>query len=111
MKKRLLFICSSAIDRSPTAANLFSSSQKYIAKTAGTHSDATQCVTQKLLDWADLIFVMSEGTNQHLSYLKNNFDIKGKKIHDLHVRDMYFRNDRRLIKLLKKRINIIIGEN
>ena len=51
---------------------------------------------------------MSEGTNRHLSYLKNGFNIKGKKIYDLHVRDIYYRKDPRLTKLLRKRIGEII---
>ena len=108
MKTRLLFICSSAIDRSPTAVGLFQGSKKYTANAAGTHSDATTPVTQKLLDWADTIFVMSEGTNGHLSYLRKNFSAKSKKIYDLHVRDIYFRNDPRLTAILTKRISKII---
>ena len=107
--KKLLFVCSSAVDRSQAATDLFIRPKKYVAKAAGTHPDATMRVNQKLLDWADLIFVMSEGTNRHLTYLKNNFDVRGKKIYDLHVRDMYSRNDPRLIKLLKKRISKIIS--
>jgi predicted protein tyrosine phosphatase len=109
MKKKLLFICSSAIDRSPAAADLFVNSKNFTAIAAGTHLDTTRRITQALLDWADYIFVMSEGTNGHLSFLRKNFILKNKKVYDLHVRDMYFRNDPRLIKLLKKRIGKIIG--
>lgn len=109
MKKiKLLFICSSAVDRSPTAVDLFTRSRKYTSVAAGTHPDATRLITQGLLDWADIVFVMSEGTNRHISYLKKNFDIRGKKIYDLHIRDIYFRNDPRLIRLLRQRISRII---
>ncbi|MDO8492570.1 MAG: phosphotyrosine protein phosphatase [bacterium] len=108
MKTHLLFICNSAIDRSPTAENLFKNSKKYLAKSAGTHSDATRPVTQRLLDWANIIFVMSEGTNKHITCLKNNFTVRGKRIYDLHVRDMYFKNDQRLIRLLIRRISKVI---
>ena len=83
MKTHLLFVCSSAVDRSPTAAGLFKKSKKYIAKYAGTHADATIPITQSLLDWADTVFVMSEGTNSHRSYLRKNFALKGKKVYDL----------------------------
>jgi protein-tyrosine phosphatase len=108
MKIHLLFICSGDKCRSPAAADLFKRSDNYIARSAGTHLDARKRVTQKLLDWADLIFVMSEGTNRHLTYIKSNFIVKKKRIYDLHVRDMYFRNDSRLHKLLKQRISKII---
>lgn len=107
-KTKLLFICSSAVDRSPTAVGLFAESQTYIAKAAGTHTDATQLITQKLLNWADIVFVMSEGTNRHLSYLKEHFSVRGKKIYDLHIRDIYFRHDPRLVQLLKQRISKVI---
>ena len=108
MKTHLLFICSSAVDRSPTAVKLFKKSKKYAAKCAGTHSDAATSVTQSLLDWADIVFVMSEGTNGHLSYLRKNFAVKGKKIYDLHIRDIYFKNDPRLIDILTDRLSKII---
>lgn len=107
-KTKLLFICSSAIDRSPAAVDLFVHSKKYSAIAAGTHDDATRHVSQKLLDWADHIFIMSEGTNRHYSYLKKNFKVGKKLVHDLHVRDLYFRNDPRLSKLLRKRIRRVI---
>lgn len=108
MKTNLLFICSSAVDRSPAAVDLFAHSKKYVARAAGTHDDATRHVSQKLLDWADHVFVMSEGTNHHRTYLKKHFNVKERRIHDLHVRDIYFRNDPRLARLLKKRIQKII---
>ena len=109
LKKKLLFVCSSAIDRSPAAVDLFANSRRYLTKAAGTHEDATRPVTQNLIDWADCIFVMSEGTNRHLTYLKKHFRLRGKNIYDLHVRDMYFRNDPRLVRLLRKRISKVIS--
>lgn len=108
MKKHLLFVCSGAKDRSPTAKDLFAHSIKYTAKSAGTHRDAKKRVTQELLNWANVIFVMSEGTNRHLTYLKENFKVRENPIYDLHVRDMYFRNDPRLRRLLRQRISKII---
>lgn len=108
MKKHLLFVCSGAIDRSPAAVDLFINSKKYLARAAGSHLDAKQRVTQKLIDWAGYIFVMSEGTNGHLSYLRKNFNIGNKRVFDLHIRDMYFRDDPRLKRILMERIAKII---
>lgn len=108
MKKHLLFVCSGAIDRSPAAVDLFLNSRKYSARAAGTHVDAKQRVTQRLIDWADYVFVMSEGTNKHLSFLRDNFDIRNKNVFDLHVRDMYFRKDPRLKRILLQRIGNIV---
>lgn len=78
------------------------------AESAGTHDDSIKHVNQIMINEADIIFVMSEGTNHHLTYLKNNFNIRNKKIHDLHVRDIYFKDDIRLKHLLRKRISKII---
>ncbi len=107
-KTKLLFVCSSAVDRSPTAVGLFARSRKYVAMAAGTHPDSARRVDQELIDWADMIFVMSEGTNRHLTFLRESFDTRGKKIYDLHIRDMYFKNDPRLIRILKARISKLI---
>lgn len=104
----MLFICSSAIDRAPTAADLFKNSKAYAAKAAGTHGDSRVLLTQTLVDWATIIFVMSEGTNGHLTYLRKNFKTYRKPIHDLHIRDIYFRNDPRLVRALAKRISRIL---
>jgi predicted protein tyrosine phosphatase len=109
MKAHLLFICSGDKDRSPTAVGLFKGSKRYLAKSAGTHSDAIRVVDQKLVDWADIIFVMSEGTNKHRTFLKKHFDLRGKRIHDLKIRDMYDKNNVRLIGLLRKRISKLIN--
>ena len=108
MKKNLLFICSGNVARSPTAVDLFRYSKKYSVSSAGTNKDAPRKITQKLLNWADIIFVMSEGTNKHLTFLKNSFDIAGKTIYDLHVKNMYQRNDPRLVILLRKRLRRIL---
>ena len=53
--KHLLFICSSAIDRSPVAAELFENNRKYEAKYAGLNSWARIPLTKAAVDWADII--------------------------------------------------------
>ena len=103
-KTRLLFICSGNRDRSPTAEALFHDSAEYEARSAGTHLSATQKVTQEMLDWADMIFVMSESEDGHVTYLKENFDLHGKKIHDLEILDRYDRGEPDLVNLLRQRL-------
>lgn len=103
-KQHLLFICSNNVYRSPTAEDLFGNSEKYKAKSAGTNPMAAVRVAQDLIDWADTIFVMSEKDDGHLTFLKNNFNVKNKKIYDLDIPDIYQRNDPELIKLLKTKL-------
>lgn len=107
MKKKLLFICSGNLDRSPTAEKLFRNSEIYEAKSAGTHPDAIIKVSQNLIDWADVVFVMSEREDGHLTFLKQNFNIKEKKIFDLDISDVYDRDDPELIKLIADKLETI----
>jgi len=107
MKTKLLFICSNNLSRSPTAEELFRDSDEYEAKSAGTHQSARKVVTQELIDWADIIFVMSEKNDHHLTHLDENFDMTGKVVHDLDISDfIYIRNDPALIEILKTKLDI-----
>lgn len=104
-KIRLLFICTNNVCRSPTAEDLFKNSNKFEAKSAGIHPFATQHINQRLIDWTDEIFVMSEKEDRHLTYLQENFDLKDKKVYDLEVSDIYPRGDPRLIEILKSKLS------
>ena len=104
MKQHLLFICTGNVNRSPTAESLFSNSTFYEAKSAGTDQNAVVRVSQVLIDWADVVFVMSEKEDGHLAFIENNFSVKDKLVCDLDVPDNYDRDDSELIGLLKKKI-------
>lgn len=110
-RTKLLFICSMNIDRSPTAEYLFRASDQYEAKSAGIYNFAIKQVDAEMIDWADIIFVMNEKSDKHLTFLKENFNTKGKKIYDLDIPNIYKRDDPELIKLLKEKIDEFIGEN
>lgn len=84
MKPKLLFICTSNITRSVTAEAI-AKRAGYEAKSAGTALHAAKRVTQELIDWADMIFVMNEQAEKHLSFLKEHFDLQGKEVIDLNV--------------------------
>lgn len=102
--KHLLFICSGNINRSPTAESLFLGSRFYEAKSAGTDQNAVVKVSQGLIDWADVVFVMSEKEDGHLTFIENNFSVKDKLVCDLDIPDNYDTGDPELIGLLKERI-------
>jgi predicted protein tyrosine phosphatase len=104
MKRHLLFICSGNFNRSPTAESLFLDSRFYEAKSAGTDSNAIARITQELINWADLVFVMSEKEDGHLTFMENNFGVKGKVVCDLDIPDDYDRDDPELIGLLRRKI-------
>lgn len=105
MKSHILFICSYNNQRSPAGADLIGECDNFETKSAGISPSANKRVSQELIDWADIIFVMNEKEDKHLSYVKNNFDIGQKKIIDLDIPDIYGRYDKRLVFLLIEKIS------
>ena len=66
--------------------------------------DAVVVSSQDLIDWADLVFVMSEKDDGHLTYIESNFSLKDKRVCDLDIPDNYGRNDTELIGLLTEKV-------
>ena len=58
--KKLLFVCSENRLRSPTAEAVFSEYEGVEAVSAGTNDDAETPVSGDLIEWADVIFVISK---------------------------------------------------
>ena len=94
----LLFICSKNQWRSPTAEMLFKNHPEHCARSAGTSSKARIKINQKLLEWADVIFVMEI---KHRDLLKQQYVIAGKHITVLDIEDNYQFGDMELVSTLK----------
>ena len=94
----LLFICSKNQWRSPTAELLFKGHQHHSARSAGTSDKARIRLSQKLIDWADIVFVMEY---KHRDLLKQRFDLNNKPLVVLNIPDDYQFNDPELIEILK----------
>jgi predicted protein tyrosine phosphatase len=94
----LLFICSKNQWRSPTAELLFKNHHLHNARSAGTSDKARIRVNQKLVDWADAIFVMEY---KHRDRLKQQFQLNNKPITVLAIADDYQFNDPELVAVLK----------
>ena len=104
-KKKLLFVCTANMQRSPTAEKLFANSRKYEARSAGTSMLAVKHITKEMVDWADIIFVFSEIDENHKSYILHYFpNAAKKKIIDLDVSDTYDKDDPRLVRLLREKL-------
>jgi predicted protein tyrosine phosphatase len=102
---RLLFVCTANSERSPTAEELFLTSRRYVAASAGIHRAAARVITQQLVDWADVIFVMSEAEDAHATILEKSFDLSGTRVVDLGIPDKYPRGSEKLKELLR----VILG--
>jgi predicted protein tyrosine phosphatase len=94
----LLFICSKNQWRSPTAEFLFKGHQLRHARSAGTSDKARVKLNQKLIDWADVVFVMEY---KHRDIVKQQFALNGKPITVLNIEDDYQFNDPELVEILK----------
>jgi predicted protein tyrosine phosphatase len=108
MKTRLLFLCSSNIDRSPAADALFGDSDKFEARSAGVgpFCDEDKKVTKELVDWADEIFVMDERVQKHKTLLLKDVPAAADKpIIILNISNDYLRYDPELERILRERLS------
>jgi len=99
----LLFICSKNQWRSPTAEALFKNHQVHAARSAGTSEKARIKVNEKLLLWADVVFVMER---KHKQLLKQRFPsvIDQKELIVLDIEDEHQFGDPELIDMLKEKL-------
>ena len=107
MKKHYLFICTSNLDRSPCAANLFEDSEEVEARSAGFFpaSEESNPITREAIKWASVIFVMDERNEFHKTQLLQKFpEAEEKEIITLGIPNDLARNDPELEKLLKVRL-------
>jgi predicted protein tyrosine phosphatase len=94
----LLFICSKNQWRSPTAELLFKNHPTHQARSAGTSDNARIKINQKMIDWADVIFLMER---KHLNILRQRFDLSDQTLVVLDIVDEYQFGDAELISILK----------
>ena len=99
----ILFVCSRNKWRSRTAETIFKDNGYHSVRSAGTESSARIKVTAKMLDWADIIFVMEK---KHKSRLIQNFAVAShKEIIVLDIPDDYQYMDEELIDILQNSVS------
>jgi len=105
----LLFICSRNRWRSRTAEDLFKRLYGYDVRSAGTAESARIKVNQKLLIWADLIFVMER---EHKRRLQEKFpsSIITKEVIVLNIPDEYQYMDNELVELLNDSVLTLLDK-
>jgi predicted protein tyrosine phosphatase len=96
----ILFVCSRNKWRSRTAETIFNTNQLHEIRSAGTAKDARVKVNEKLVTWAELIFVMEK---RHKELLVEKFHelLTGKQIIILDIEDTYQYMDEELIAMLR----------
>ncbi|MCS7120894.1 MAG: phosphotyrosine protein phosphatase [Nitrososphaerota archaeon] len=101
MVKRILFVCTGNMDRSPTAERLLKGKEGFEVKSAGTWIYARNRISKDLIEWADQIFVMEE---HHREIILSMNPAADRKIVVLGIPDIYQRNDPELINILKTKL-------
>jgi predicted protein tyrosine phosphatase len=108
MKENLLFVCSRNQWRSPTAEGLFRNHPAYHARSAGTSEKARIRLSQKLVEWADVIIVMER---RHRDIVRERYgaELAGKQLVVLDIEDHYGLDDPELVELLRDKLADILG--
>lgn len=102
MAKKVLFVCTANIDRSPTAEEVLKHMNGFEVQSAGTWLHARRRITEELINWADVVFVMER---YHKEFLLNLSPVAENKIVVLDIPDIYRRNDPELIRILKDKLS------
>ena len=99
----VLFVCSRNKWRSATAETIFQNHPFHQVRSAGTSASARIKINAKLIDWADLIFVMEKKHKQILSasFMEN---LSNKQVIVLDIPDDYQYMDEELIVELETKV-------
>ena len=98
----VLFICEFNRKRSATAERVFSKDPALEVLSAGTSEDALVRVNERMLDWADVVFVMDDGQVRDLRRTFPQHPSIARLI-CLEILDVYHFLDPQLIALLQER--------
>ncbi|BDS09380.1 low molecular weight protein tyrosine phosphatase family protein [Aureispira anguillae] len=105
----LLFVCSKNKWRSRTAETIFKNRNGLNVKSAGTEHSAQVRLNWKLIEWAEIIFVME---NKHKTRIQKTFrdTLHEQEIIVLDIPDDYPYMDKELIQLLENSLAFYLEE-
>ncbi len=107
--QRVLFICEGNLHRSPTAAHLYSATPGITARSAGLSPLARVQVTDELLAWADVVFVMERRLRRSLRQ-RFGAALQGKDVVCLEVPDDFQYLQAELLAVLTERLVPYLGQ-
>jgi predicted protein tyrosine phosphatase len=107
-RARLLFLCFQNRRRSATAERVFSKRADLEVRSAGIGPEALVRVNERMLEWADTIFVMEE---DHRQALERAFPAHPALQHviNLGIPDEYSFLDPELVRLLEEKVAEHVG--
>lgn len=103
-KMNILFVCSRNKWRSLTAETIFKNNGHHNVKSCGTANSARIKINQKLISWADTIYVME---HKHKSLIMKDYTLAtNKNLIVLDIPDIYKYMDEELIHILQDSIKL-----
>ncbi len=100
-KRKILFVCTGNVDRSPTAEALFKNLPGFEVKSAGTSIIAAVQLTKALINWADEIYVMEF---KHQQIVLEMVPSAWKKVESLEIPDIYYRDQPELKQVILEKM-------
>ncbi|RYD78620.1 MAG: protein tyrosine phosphatase [Sphingobacteriales bacterium] len=104
----LLFVCSRNQWRSPTAENIYKLNQEFNVRSAGTEPSARIKLSEKMVIWADVIFVMEKKHKQRIME-KFGSTADAEKIVILDIPDEYQFMDEELIEEITTKVDYYLN--
>ncbi len=103
----VLFVCSRNRWRSPTAERIYQNVPGVTVRSAGTSEHSRRCVSQRDVEWADLVLVME---HKHKERLQSQFRVllQMTPVHVLDIPDEFGFMDATLVQLLREAIGPIL---
>ena len=97
---KLLFVCSRNLWRSRTAEDIFKGLPGYEVRSAGTQASARIRVSEGLVRWGDIVFVMEK---KHREILEERFGeaMEGRAVYCLGIPDEFPYMDAELVEMLR----------
>src|SRR5664280_2059266 len=102
--RNLLFVCKYNQMRSRTAESIYSDDSRYVVKSAGISKNAQVKLSEDLIVWADIVFVME---SKFRDVIVDLYPIESlsKEIVSLDIPDNYYFMETLLVELIKSRVN------
>jgi predicted protein tyrosine phosphatase len=102
--KRIPFVCSANVYRSPTAEGLLKDREGFDVRSAGTWAYVVNSVTAELLGWAGIIFVMEKSHKDEIVALSPK---AADETVVLDILDIDRRNESELVNMMKGKLSEI----
>ena len=100
---RVLFVCHYNRKRSATAERVFGKDPSLDVRSAGTSAEAMVQVNERMLDWADIVFVMDDEQHASLTRTFPQHPAVARMV-TLDIKDEYHFLDPELVRLLRERV-------